>query len=512
MQWRRWTPSRWLPTVLIIAVAVGALSLVALTLKRTPAAEGADATPAATARDTVDLQFLVVDGDSNRPLAKVEVDFFDQNGLQIAEGTSDAQGLLTLPGIDVATLITAIPQPSAPYISFPVDAPTFSTQPIKLPAYREDQQWSTWAKTNDRRHVGPAAGRPKGAPLWRFDPRNMVEFPPCLTYGLVIYGSYHGFVNANRQSDGKLAWQVYPGTAKDPSKFANQVAVSSWVEAGRRVARVYFADLTGIVGCLDAFTGTYIWRLEGGKGPGTSGKTIPFKSFEASPLVQGETLYLASRYNKKGGTAGLWALNRRTGDVRWFRKLGATKNSKIGASPAYRNGRVFVASYDGNLYSVDAASGKVKWRRKLSGSFYGTPAIAGTRLYVGSNSNGVLYCVDTRTGRVIWQRDLGSSIHSSPAVYNSRLYLGVGKSFMAVSVRSGSPIWSLRARTKVWGSPTVLNGIVYFSDFGKTYACSSRTGKVVWTWKAGRYSPVTATRHLIMVCGKRLMYAFKPSK
>jgi hypothetical protein len=278
------------------------------------------------------------------------------------------------------------------------------------------------------------------------------------------------------------------------------------------VARVYFADLTGIVGCLDAFTGTYIWRLEGGKGPGTSGKTIPFKSFEASPLVQGETLYLASRYNKKGGTAGLWALNRRTGDVRWFRKLGATKNSKIGASPAYRNGRVFVASYDGNLYSVDAASGKVKWRRKLSGSFYGTPAIAGTRLYVGSNSNGVLYCVDTRTGRVIWQRDLGSSIHSSPAVYNSRLYLGVGKSFMAVSVRSGSPIWSLRARTKVWGSPTVLNGIVYFSDFGKTYACSSRTGKVVWTWKAGRYSPVTATRHLIMVCGKRLMYAFKPSK
>jgi outer membrane protein assembly factor BamB len=451
----------------------------------------------------------------------VKVGFLDQNDVPFATGTSDAQGLLTLTAVDAdaITQVTAIPEPSTPYVAFPVVTPTLATQPIsiRLPLYREDQQWTTWAKTNDRRHVGPPTGKPKGRPLWTFDPRNMLEYPPCLAYGLVIYGSYHGFVNANLQSDGSLAWQQYPGTSKAPSKFANQVAVSSWVQDGKRVARVYFADLTGIVGCLDVNPsdplrgGRYIWRLEGGKGPGTGGKTIPFKSFEASPLVQGETLYLASRYNKNGGTSGLWALDRRTGDVRWFRKLGATRNSKIGASPAYRNGRVFVASYDGNLYAVDAASGKVQWRRKLSGSFYGTPAISGTRLYVGSNSNGVLYCVDTGKGRVIWQRDLGTSIHSSPAVYDGRLYLGVGKSFMAVSIRNGSVIWSTRARTKVWGSATVLDGLVYWSDFGKTYASSARTGKVVWSFNAGRYSPVTATRHLIVLSGKRLIYAFKPA-
>lgn len=511
MPWCRKTRSRCLSSVLIFTVAVGALALVALVLDR-PSAVSADEAPAGTVRDTVDLQFLVIDGDSDKPVPNVEVDFLDQSGAQIAAGLSDAQGLLTLPGVDVTALITAVPKPTGPYVSFPVSAPTFAAQPIKLPLYRGDQQWTTWAKTNDRRHVGPAAGKPKGRPLWRYDPRNMLEYPPCLAYGLVIYGSYHGFVNANRQSDGKLVWTQYPGTAEKPSKFANQVAVSSWVEGGRRVARVYFADLTGIVGSLDAFTGNYMWRLEGGKGPGTGGKTIPFKSFEASPLVQGELLYLASRYNKNGSKAGLWALDRRTGDVRWFRKLGATRNSKIGASPAYSRGRVFVASYDGNLYAIAAKTGKIMWRKKLSGSFYGTPAISGTRLYVGSNSNGVLYCVDTRNGRVIWQRDLGSSIHSSPAVYNGKLYLGVGKDFMAVTIRSGSRVWSIRARNKVWGSATVLKGVVYFSDFGKTYGCSSRTGKVIWTFKAGRYSPVTATRHLIVLCGKRIMYAFKPSR
>jgi outer membrane protein assembly factor BamB len=512
MQWRRSTSSRWLTTALIFAVAAGALSLMAL-LEHAPAAVGADAGPGATARSTADLQFLVVDGDSDMPVPNVKVGFRDQNNVPFAEGLSDAQGLLTLTGVDVTAPLTAVPDPGSPSVSFPVPVTALmvAAPPIKLPVYRDDQQWTTWAKTNDRRHVGPPTGKPKGRPVWTFDPRNMLEYPPCLAYGLVIYGSYHGFVNANRQSDGELVWQQYPGNAKAPSKFANQVAVSSWVEDGKRVARVYFADLTGIVGALDAFDGHYIWSLKEAKGPGTGGKTIPFKSFEASPLVQGETLYLASRYNKNGGTSGLWALDRRTGEVRWFRKLGATRNSKIGASPAYRSGRVFVASYDGNLYAVDATSGQVKWRRKLSGSFYGTPAIAGTRLYVGSNSNGVLYCVDTRNGRVIWQRDLGTSIHSSPAVYNGKLYLGVGKTFMAVSIRSGSPIWSARARTKVWGSATVLNGLVYWSDFGKTYASSSRSGKVVWTFNAGRYSPVTATRHLIVLSGKRLVYAFKPS-
>jgi outer membrane protein assembly factor BamB len=509
---RHRTVARWLPSLLIVTIALTALCTAVLLFDDAPAS-GADATPAAAARDTVDLQFQVVDGDSGRAMPNVTVDFFDQTNAPVgAQAVSDAQGRVTLPGVESTTLITAVAQPTGKWVAFPVTAPTFATQPTQIPLYRDDLQWTTWGRTNDRRRVGPPAGKPKGAPIWKQDPRNMLEFPPCLAYGLVVYGSYHGFINASRQSDGELVWTQYPGTAERPSKFANQLAVGSWMENGRRVARVYFAELTGMAGCLDLFTGNYIWRAEKGKGPGTRGKTIPFKSFEASPLLQGETLYLASRYNKKGGKSGLWALDRRTGEVRWFRKLGQTANSKIGASPAYRNGRVFVAAYDGNVYAVNAASGKILWRTKLSGSFYSTPAISGSRLYLGSNSNGVVYCLNTSNGKVVWQRDLGSSVHSSPAVYNNRLFLGVGKTFVAISTRNGSSIWSLPARTKIWGSATVMNGIVYFSDVGKTYGCSASTGKVVWSFKAGRYSPVTATRHLIMVCGKRIMYAFKPSK
>jgi len=502
--------SRSLHMVLVLFAAFCIVSAAAFLPGHVPGI-GTGAAAAGDVRDSVDLQFLVVDGDSGSPVANVDVVLLDQNDQQIAQRISDADGKVMFSGVSTTAILTAVAQPTGKYVSFPVDVATFAAQPIRLAVYRSDQQWTTWARTNERLHVGPATGKPTGKPLWSYDARNMLEFPPCLAYGLVIYGSYHGFVNANRQSDGELLWQVYPGTAEKPSKFANQLAVSTWVENGERVARVYFADLTGIVGCLDAFTGNYIWVRDSGKGQGTGGKTLPFKSFEASPLIQGETLFVASRYNKNGGTSGLWALDRRTGEVRWFRKLGATRNSKIGASPAYHTGRLFVAAYDGNLYAVSSSTGKVLWRRKFPCSFYSTPAISGTSLYIGSNSTGMIYCVDTRTGRVKWKRDYGSAVHSSPAVYNGRLFLGIGKRFYAMSASNGRVVWSVPTNTKVWGSATLLKGIVYFSDFGKTYACSASTGKTVWTWKAGRYSPVTATRHLIMVCGRRVMYAFRPS-
>ena len=70
MHWCRKTPSRCLTSLLIFTVALGALTLAALVVEH-PSAVGADAAPATTARDTVDLQFLVVDGDSDTPGAMI---------------------------------------------------------------------------------------------------------------------------------------------------------------------------------------------------------------------------------------------------------------------------------------------------------------------------------------------------------------------------------------------------------------------------------------------------------
>lgn len=472
----------------------------------------------ASAAPTTVVRYRTLNGDSKSVLRNVSVVVRDQNGATVAHGTSGSDGMVTVTvdGIVVSQL-TAVATAPKKHVTFPVTTPLSGAagRIIDVPLYRTDQQWLGWGRSDDRRRVGPATGKP-GRLLWKIDPGNNMEFPPTLAYGVVVYGSYHGFLVANDQTTRKELWRAYPGTAARPSKFASQVAVSTWIENGVRVARVFYTDLAGLVGCRDLFTGRLVWEKRSGRGSGTSGKTIQFKSFEASPLVRGESVYVCTRYDKRNGSrAGLWALDRRTGDVRWFMRLATSSKTKIGASPAYSGGRIYVATYDGYVYALratdSAARRKRYWRRYLGGELYSTPAVTSSRLYVGSKSNGRMYCLNRNNGRLLWRTArLGTSVHGSPAVYGGRVFIGAGKRFYALRAGNGSVVWRRATKKRVWGSASVLRGVVYYSCYGATYARTAGRGNLVWRKNVGRYSPVTATRHLIIVTGRRTFAAYKP--
>jgi|GEM_PF-1254017 len=549
----------WWRRLMVAAVAVLAVGIVAAALLAfyRLSAEQAGARGEPLAQQPVDLRFRTIDGDSGAamPGVRVAVTIETWEGERQTAARSDDDGLLVLDGVPREATVTVTPRTPSGYAGFPVEVDVATAgggsaevaavvdaivamaevavaddetaagggelqlgapqEPVAVPLYREKQQWTSWGRNDGRLRVGPDAGRPKGDPLWAHDAKYNLEFPPSLAYGMVFYGTYRGFVYAHRQSDGELVWKHHPGNQRRDSKFANQVAVSSWMEGSgadrRRVARVYYANLDGVVGALDAFSGEPVWRRVSGRGPGTEGRTLVFQSFESSPLVVGETVYVASRYHNVDSEAGLWALDRRTGAVRWFRKLGSTAQSKITSSPSYARGKVFIASYDGTVFAVDAKSGEMVWQSWLGGEFYSTPTVAGDRLYIGNKANGMLYCLSTSDGRLLWNSPLGTSVYGSPALWGGMLYVGTVNQFMAVSAGTGAVVWRVPTAERVLGSATVLDGVVYFSDLGSTYAHDARTGEQVWKWKAGRYSPVTATRHLIMVTGRTRIWAFEPS-
>jgi len=509
MMKRTFTKTRLALAVLAALAAAAAGTIILLPGTGSLIDEASAATP------TV-VRFRTLNGDSKSVLRNVSVVVRDQNGATVAQGTSGSDGIATVT-VDgsVVSQITAVASAPKKYETFPVTTPLAGGQTVDIPLYRTDQQWLGWGRTDDRRRVGPATGKP-GKLLWTIDPKNNMEFPPTLAYGVLVYGSYHGFLVAHDQATRRELWKAYPGTAARPSKFASQVAVSSWIENGVRVARVFYTDLTGLVGCRDLFTGRLIWEKRSGKGPGTSGKEVKFKSFEASPLVHGESVYVCTRYDKRNGSrAGLWALDRRTGDVHWFMRLAKNTRTKIGSSPAYRNGRIYVATYDGYVYAVRATDSAAKrkryWRRYLGGQFYSTPAVTSSRIYIGNKSNGRMYCLNRTNGRLLWQTArLGTSVHGSPAVYGSKVFIGAGKRFYALRASNGSIVWRKATRKRVWGSASVLKGVVYYSCYGTTYARTAGKGALVWRKGVGRYSPVTATRDLIIVTGRRTLYAYKP--
>ncbi len=466
-----------------------------------------------------DVSFKVVDGDSGKALSGVSVTVRDCGSLaRLGTGTSAGGGVATVTGLpDFAPVSVAVEQMPSRYTAFPVTTRTDAVQPVVVPLFVAANQWPMWGRDNGHTRLGPACGLPGKKPVWSSRAENTTEFPPSVAYGMAFYGNYAAIITAQDIHTGAVVWKRWVGVpTPDPAtgkivktKFANQPAVSSWTETvngvKRGVACVYFADTQGRVHAVDAFTGQDIW------GPISGAKGQNFKSFEASPLVVGETLYVVPRYNKWGSKSRLWALNKRTGAAKWSRQLGVKKSSKVTSSPAYAGGRIYTASYDGYVFSVNAANGKLLWRKKIGKVFYGTPTVTGGKIYLGDRSTGKVYCLGASSGKTLWIRNLRASVYSSPAVADGRIFLGSGKRMVALKAGTGAILWSKKTKGKIMGSASVLKGTVYISDFSKrTYGFDVKNGKTRWTFRDGRYSPIAASRGMILLMGVRTLYGFRP--
>ena len=57
----------------------------------------------------------------------------------------------------------------------------------------------------------------------------------------------------------------------------------------------------------------------------------------------------------------------------------------IVSSPAVANGIVYVGSEDKNLYAIDVATGKEKWRFAMGGWVYSAPAVVNGIVYAGNS-------------------------------------------------------------------------------------------------------------------------------
>src|SRR4030065_682039 len=69
-----------------------------------------------------------------------------------------------------------------------------------------------------------------------------------------------------------------------------------------------------------------------------------------------------------------------------------TATSDVYSSPAVAGGRLYVGSYDGKVYCLNAATGASIWSYSTGGQVWSSPAVVEGKVSVGSR-NGSLYCV-----------------------------------------------------------------------------------------------------------------------
>jgi outer membrane protein assembly factor BamB len=183
---------------------------------------------------------------------------------------------------------------------------------------------------------------------------------------------------------------------------------------------------------------------------------------------------------------------------------------RIVSSPVYQDGAIYFGGDDGNVYAVDAASGRQLWKYRTGGPVAATPAVAGNVVYVGSY-DGRFYALDAKTGQTQWKfvtegerRFEAKNLHgqlpknqtiadafdvflSSPVVAGGSVFFGSGDGHVySLDAASGALNWRFRTGDVVHASPAYVNGVVYFGSWDSYfYAVDAQTGAEKWRFHGG---------------------------
>ena len=216
---------------------------------------------------------------------------------------------------------------------------------------------------------------------------------------------------------------------------------------------------------------------------GTASTTLPAQlwnytleldpsSMPHSPAVTDGFVYVISEYN-------LSCFDASTGANIWNFPVVSYAYS----APAVVNGRVYVGSVNGGVYSLDASSGLQVWNYSTGDSFDSSPTVVNDLVYVES-AYGDIYCLDAASGDRVWNFSIGyTASGSSPAVSDGYVYVGNNDgNVFCLDAAVGSEIWNFSTGGTVV-SPAVAGGYVYVgSADGNAYCLRASDGARIWNY------------------------------
>jgi len=336
-------------------------------------------------------------------------------------------------------------------------------------------------------HTGvfDAAGVPKLSGMkWKFHTAGMVIGSPVVVGGRVYFGSDDGNFYAVDAESGAQKWKF-----EARSRIPSTPAVAGGI--------VYFGVYSGSFLALDADTGALKWKFKTGGEKRFSGKHLhgvqpieetmpdPFDCYLSSPVVWNGAVYFGS------GDGNIYSLNAATGALNWKFKTG----NVVHASPAIADGVLYLGSWDTNFYALDAATGTEKWRFKTGEDadihnqegIQSSAAVADGMVYFGCRDSH-LYALDAKTGEKKWAfSGNGSWVVSSPAVRDGKVYFVTSDTSLLdeLDAKTGAVLHSTNFNHwYLYSSPALAGGMLYFgSTQGKLVAIELAQFKPAWTFE-----------------------------
>jgi outer membrane protein assembly factor BamB len=162
----------------------------------------------------------------------------------------------------------------------------------------------------------------------------------------------------------------------------------------------------------------------------------------------------------------------------WARGVG----EYIEYPPSYCDGVLYVNTFKGDTWAIDAETGKTLWRKISTSPKPSTPAIAGDKLIV-SSKDGTVTALTRRSGKLVWQIRTNAKVESSPAVAEGIAFFGAtdGRLF-AVDVDTGHVRWAFDTGGRINASPSLAEGRVCITTYaGSVFCLRQRDGHKLWS-------------------------------
>jgi outer membrane protein assembly factor BamB len=188
-----------------------------------------------------------------------------------------------------------------------------------------------------------------------------------------------------------------------------------------------------------------LWRADVGEG-------------YSGVAVVGDTLF---GMEKQGADERVFARRASSGALLWTARTGPSPEDVYGGlgprgTPAVDADRVFVLGAQGELYAMEASTGRSVWRRSLASDLgwrapaegtASSPLVADGRIYVlaGGSAGRAFAALDRNTGRTLWASQDERTSYASPVRWDAHgvaqvLFLG-GTTLFSLDPASGRRHW-----------------------------------------------------------------------
>src|SRR6266404_2361157 len=215
------------------------------------------------------------------------------------------------------------------------------------------------------------------------------------------------------------------------------------------------------------------------------------QSFHGDPLVTNDLILIGTDKScDPYGVGHVYAFERDSGKVRW-----KYRSTSVPTDIIQLNSNVYFGSFQDNWSSVDLKTGNLNWSFSTGAINQNcdvpkAPVTDGNRLII-AGLDGVIYSLDASTGRVGWKRKLPSAPSTGLALKDMSIYVGTSNQrIYRLNAETGAVITELATEAKPVGRLSLTNDSLFLflqnasERVGYIISVDSKLARVRWTQRS----------------------------